>query len=372
VLRDAWAWCVNKEDAVFRALIAGKEGDPYSVIEKMFADLERTRAAWCNESDIYELSGERLLKAMSALSVFDKYDQESEERYKERNRALYTRYGDTLWGDKWNIERLFKGYMKNDFVYVVNDAYPISETRLENGYFDDLDAGWELSGGARCIKEARLAGWYGVALSGAGSVAQEAALSGAAGQVYVLHFFCAGKVRARVTSFDGARALLWEAPEKIDESVGRWTEDSGGASCTRGAENEWRPARVFFTLPEKDARVRFEFASGEPGKTAAFDYARVFKKEAGESSWALISVFSTVAHEKALTLAPDGAGGAGGAGGAPLTIDYSRMSYIEDAHVLGAEQEHKKHLFSELLEVVKPAGIECVFEYLTRESDPRV
>jgi hypothetical protein len=51
------------------------------------------------------------------------------------------------------------------------------------------------------------------------------------------------------------------------------------------------------------------------------------------------------------------------------TVDYSRMSYIEQSHLFGADGVRMESVYTELLEIVRPAGITSYIEILTRELD---
>jgi hypothetical protein len=52
-----------------------------------------------------------------------------------------------------------------------------------------------------------------------------------------------------------------------------------------------------------------------------------------------------------------------------VTVDYSKMSYVEQHHIFGANGNSQKVIYNELLEIVQAAGIISYIEMIIKDSD---
>ena len=104
-IRSVFPTIVNKNGSLFKALLADKESED-GTIETIFEDIEKTRKEW-SEQSIYQQSGEQLKRTLSVFSIIKQLQNESEQTFKNRNKLLFMRGSDTLWGNRRDILNIF-------------------------------------------------------------------------------------------------------------------------------------------------------------------------------------------------------------------------------------------------------------------------
>jgi len=423
-LRDSFSSMINRDGKIFKALIANREET--GTIEKIFNELEAVRDKWCNNPDFYEQNGEMLEKTMSFFSFLTRLFDESDESLKRRNELLYHRDGDTVWGDIWDVKKIFKRFFGTDEVYIVNHTNPIEENLITDGGFESQNS-WRLDG-CEYADEARFSERTGVKFADVGTCRQTVNnLSHNA--TYFLHFFLKGKIAVQIKDNNGR---YWN-PQAGE--FGSWV----GAEKTTEfySPGKWDAKRIFFLTDGTVSAVTVTFI-GLPSESAYLDYVRLFLKEA-YSSFTLIAIFGGIYTGDTLGLAPgtddpikrrnyngyghlsagnddrdaknngdlsfieqaainedkeplldNGTNDVGNIektndmyldektplapwkGDEPgITVDYSRMSYIEQSHIFGTEGgiELAKSIYTDLLDMVRAGGITSYIELLTRELD---
>jgi hypothetical protein len=422
-IKSVFSTLVNKDDEVFKALFANPDGT--GVVETIFNDMEETRNAWCNNSNVYNQSGEMLEKSLSFFSVLKRLFRESDDSYKDRNELLFYRNGDTVWGDKWDILKLFKRYFGTELVYIVNNTNEARDNLLLDGDFEAKNA-WTLE---NCVydPEARFCERNGVLFNSSGSCRQ--AVTVLPDSTYFLHFFLKGAIGIEIKDDHGR---YWNA---IKGELGEW--QTGPCLNAIPKKQEWDAGSLFFLTDTAVHGVTVKFV-GCASHVTYLDYVRLFKKE-NYSSFTLIVSFGGRYTQETIAMAPgtddpmkrrdytgyghfsdgkqDGdpigpgslshfddaainedidpvlATGTGDhnpsdvkpandtfiEGGEPLApweedgdgcdVDYSSMSYIEQSHLFGAEGVRMESVYTELLEIVRPGGIASYIEILTREIE---
>ena len=424
-IRSVFPSAVSRENDIFEALFANGEGS--GTVERIFNELEAERKAWTSESaSIYRQRGEQLEKTLSLFSVLKRQPSDTDESVLERLFLLFRRNGDSVWGDRWNVVRLFRAYFATESVWVVNNTGPFSENLLSNGNFENLD-GWAFSEGAELSREARFEGTSGVLFNAGGKISQGVSVEGES--TYFLHFFLNGAAEVRIED-GGGRSWNPEAGE-----FGAW---SGGENWIPFSSEKWESESLFFLTDSEAGTVRISLRGAE-GERTLLDWVRLNRKD-GASTFSLVAVFEGKSTEETAVLAPgrddpigeadfEGAGyfapgnadsGAeksgtsffddgtaavtedetptadgGGAdvepipgydgmtyndetkplsGGNPLGdgkggVDYEKMSYFEKSFVFGAGGSARDALIQEMLEAVQPSGVTSFAEVLNRESD---
>jgi len=388
-LRSQFSALINKDGKIFKALVANPKGN--GTLEQIFKDIEAARDEWCNNSDFYEMSGEKLEKTMAYFSYLERLHEESDTSLKRRNELLFYRGGDTQWGDLSNIRRMFQQYFETEYVYIVNNTNPINENLLLDGDFE-LQTTWVLDG-CTYDEEARFSERTGVKFCDIGTCKQSANVI--PDSTYFLHFFLEGNIAVQIKDNNGR---YWDS--RAGE-FGNWV------TLERNVEfsaKKWDAKSIYFLTDENVSSVTITFI-GLRNHSAFLDYVRLFKKEA-YSSFSLIAVFGGIYTEDTLGFAPGkddpvvrrtyNAFGHYSAGKndtgeiendfymneetplAPwendeegVTVDYKRMSYIEHSHIFGTEGsiEMAQSIYTELLEMVGAGGITSYIEILTRELD---
>jgi hypothetical protein len=281
-IMSVFSTLINKDDEIFRALLASNQKDSPGEVERIFNELEETRDKWCNTSNVYEQTGEMIEKSFSFFSVLTRMYDESDESFKERNKLLYIREGDTVWGDKWNIIRIFKKYFKTELVYIVNDTDDISKNILRDGDFEGQTGDWTLET-CRYDNEAGFSERFGIKFDNYGTCSQNAAV--VPDSTYFLHFFVRGNINVEIKDNNGR---CWKPGNPRSDEFGTWVN----GRCYIGLSNAsagWEPKSVYFLTDETTSGATISF-KGIDGRVTHLDYVRLFKKES-YSTFTLIAVF---------------------------------------------------------------------------------
>jgi hypothetical protein len=349
-LCEVFSSLINKNGKVFKALIANPDGN--GTIEQIFNDIEVVRNEWCNNSDFYNQSGEILEKTTSFFSFLTRLLYESDESLKHRNELLFYRDGDLVWGDIWNIQKIFKRFFGVKNIYIVNNTNSIEENLITDGDFEKQDNSWKLDG---CVfdREVGFSERTGVKFSDNGICKQTVSVLFAS--TYFLHFFLKGIIEVQIKDNNG-RYWDMQAGE-----FGLWT---GVEKSLELKTDLWDAKSLFFLTDDTISSVTIIFI-GIQNKNAFLDYVRLFLKEAYSSFTLIISLDKTVSTTgEALGLTQ-------GTNDPIEHVDYSKMSYIEQSNIFGTEKgfELAKNIYTELLDMVKPGGITSYIEILKKELD---
>ena len=393
-IRGVFSTLVNKDDEIFKALFASDDIQKPGTMEKIFNDIEETRNKWCNSPNVYEQEGEILEKTLSLFSILSRAYDEDDDSLKWRNRLLYVRNGDSIWGDRWDIIKLFKAYFNSDFVYIVNNTDDITNNLLSDGDFEENSRAWKLDSCERSA-DACFCGRSGISFDGPGTCSQDVNVS--ADSVYFLHFFGKGNINVEIKD---NRGRYWKPANPYADEFGSWVNTPVAINVC-GNPNKWEPMSVFFMSDALPSAVTVSFIGVSNEKTN-IDYARLFKKE-NYSTFTLVVAFTGRTTPDTMGLAPGTndpiatrnykgykyfSGGKDEATNLPndgyiddtplapwtddkteLNVDYSKMSYIEQAHIFGAKDMRQSNIYTELLEIVRAGGIPSYIEILIKELD---
>ena len=427
-IRDVFSTLVNRDDEIFKALLASDDDLKPGTMENIFNGIEKTRNKWCNAPNVYEQEGEILEKTLSLFSVLTRAYNEDDVSLKWRNRLLYVRNGDTLWGDRWDITKLFKAYFNSDLVYIVNNTDEIANNLLTDGDFEDNTGAWTLDL-CEYSREACFCGRSGILFNGSGKCSQ--IVNAGADSVYFLHFFEKGNISVQIKDNNGR---YWKLANPYFDEFGTWVNTPAKIGV-HGNHDTWEPMSVFFITDDLVSAVTVSFI-GVDGEETCLDYVRLFKKE-NYSTFTLIAIFSGRSTRDTMGLAPGKddpivarnysgykhfsggkndadstnydnlsffdnaainedkepvlAGGRDDPGEvthlpndgyiddtplapwtndeAGINVDYSKMSYIEQSHIYGAEGTQQSSIYTELLEIVRAGGIPSSIEILIKELD---
>ena len=425
-IRSVFPTIVNKSGSLFKALLADKESED-GTIEAVFNDVEKTRKAWTEHKSVYQQSGEQLQRTLKVFSVIKQLQNESEQTFKNRNKLLFMRGGNRIWGNRRDILNIFKTFYNNQNVYLVNNTEPFADNLLSDGNFEKQDA-WALVD-AVYEREARFEETTGVLFNAAGTCSQSVNVESVA--TYFLHFFMKGNIRVRITDNKGR---YWNTIGGKDGD-GVWSVHEYAVSF---ASENWANKSVFFFTDNAVSSITVTFLY-EPGYYAFLDYARLNKKTAA-STFSLIAVFEGVYTDETASLAPgthddiiqpdyskmgyfspgqedvqecdedsisyfdnseivedvspvvtEGTNDIEPLNGyenmsyadeqqalapdSPVgsddykSVDYDKVSYFDSAYIFGATGKAAQEIYQELLDIVQAGGVTSTIEILTREQD---
>lgn len=421
-IRQNMPTSLNRDGEIFRALLADKDCED-GTLEKIFQDVKATIQSWTEKKSAYELEGEALTRFFDLFSVLKKQQNETELSFLEKNKLIFQRVDESVWGTTWEILHTFKRYFGIDSVWLVNNAVSYDENLLINGNFERV-GGWTLFDGATYSQKARFEESTGVLLVGGGKIFQSVFVE--YDKTYFFHFFLNGKIRVKITDNNGR---FWSASSG---EFGEWVNAETTKEFT--SLNAWDSRSMFFLTDNTVHNVTIEFI-GVSGITTYLDYVLLHEKTIA-STYSLIAVFEGKYTDETASLAPydedpvkatnyDDMGyfAQGEAdmnneyesaeffddtaiedsvspslfGGnedceiiednydemsyndesVPLapdkeyseSIDYDAMTYFDDSFVYGATGKDSKKVYQNLLNILSPAGIIGNLELLTREEN---
>lgn len=421
-IKSVFPTMVNKNGTTFKALLADGEGG--GTIEKIFTELDEERKAWSESSSMYSQTGEQLEKTLSLFSVLTQLQSEKESVFLKRNELLFYRNGASIWGDKWNILSIFKSFFNNQNVYIVNNTEDFESNLLEDGNFEHQNA-WELTD-CSYDRESRFEETTGVLFNASGECKQSVSVEKNA--TYFLHFFLQGNIRVKITDNNGRfwnvkggefgswsktecytsfESEKWSNKDLFfitDDSVKTVTisfvyESGYYAFLDYVRLNKKTRASTFSLIAVFEGVYSDETASLAPGtnddiispdysKMGYFSPGNKDAKTTADNSLsyyddsAITEDVSPVVTEgkddieplegyenmtyldETQALAPD----------SPVksddykSVDYDKVSYLDNTFVFGATGKAAQEVYQELLDIVQPAGITGTIEILTREQ----
>ena len=422
-IRSVFSSMINKGGTVFKALLADKETSD-GTIEKIFSDLEETRKSWTDVRSIYDMTGEMFDKTMALFSVLTMLTTDTEETYLNRLKLLFYRNGHTLWGNRFDILDIFRTLFNNENVHLINNTD--DKNLLTNGNFEQ-NTGWTLQD-CGYERTARFEETTGILFNASGFLSQKVAVGSET--TYFLHFFLKGNIRAKIMDDNGrswnpngGEMGTWASGEHyISFSSSEWENKSiffitdervQNITVTFAYESGCSAFLDYVRLNEKTGASTFSliavfegvyndktahFAPGEsdpiiaPKDYKKYGYYAAGNEDAqktadGASSFIENDGFeentSPVLQEGTRDIKPlegyenmsyndeSKAFAADSPTGSDdyKSVDYSKVSYFDNAFIFGATGTQAKEIYQELLDIVQPAGITGTVEILTRESD---
>lgn len=303
-IKSVFSPMIDRTSVVFRSLFA--DDDESGTVERVFKDLELARKEWeVDGANIYDQRDEQLKKSLDIFSVLEKLNSDTDENILKRFSLLFQRNGDTVWGDKWDVLKIFKSLFGTSKVWLVNNTEAFSKNLMENGDCDN-ETGWILDG-ARYDKDAGFEGAKGLLLDASGNFFQIVKVK--QNTSYFLHFFLNGGVNVSVES----NGRFWNP--KIGE-VGGWTN---GESYIPFDSADWNCQSFYFITDGDiaDVKIKFSYASG---KKAYVDYVMLNEKTKA-STFSIIALFEGSATDETALYAP-------GADDPIRAFDYKKMGYF--------------------------------------------
>jgi hypothetical protein len=347
-LIDYTAAGINTEDEIFKAIFSDDEGNGAWAIE-----LDRVLDFinyYTKTDDVRKHKGYTLEMIVKEFTSFRRMLYEPDSIYLRRFLAITERKKDETWGTKWNIQHVFEAYFHGVNFYVCEITNHIDTNFIINGDFE-TDDGWELNGEALYTSDARFSGKRGLFFNGMQGACKQSVQDLQEG-VYALHFFMEGKCGVKIKNSLGK---YFDATVRPNNYILKWQDDEiinyfGG--------NAWQDVFCFIVLPET-MDIEIEFIS-LVNVDCCIDYVRLFKKPLNPSYTVVVQYEGYLVTEKSLHL--------GKGKDDPIEdVDYAKESYFDYAYIVGRYGAHRREVFSSLLEIVRPCGIQAFLEFVEKE-----
>ena len=355
-LREYTATGINKDDETYKAVMSDEEGNGAGAIELDKA-LEFANY-YTKTDDVRRHKGKTLDMIITLFTGLRRRLFEKDEIYLQRFLAITERKNDEVWGTSWNIQHVFEAYF-NDAIkaYVSENTHNVN--LLKKGDFEEDDEvenhevdPWVLSDGATYKGEARFSGKRGLYFNGQPGSCKQVVEELPEG-VYTLHFFLLGKCGVRIRNSDG---LYWDGRAEQNKYVIKFVEDE---VINYFESDIWGDAYCFIVLKKTDD-LTIELLPME-GEIGNIDHVRLFKKPLNSSYTVTIQYDGYKVTHKSLHL------GKGYRQDDPIDgIDYSKESYFDHAYIIGRYGAHRGEVFNNLLEIIRPKGIQAFLEFVEK------
>lgn len=339
---------INKSGLIFSSIVANDKGN--AVLEKMFIEGDKVMKEFAGASDVYEMKGDTLDMAMKVLSPFERFYNETDESFIKRNKAIFIRNGNTTWGTKWDVMKVFEFCFPTAKVHVLENIGKWQNNLLINSSFEsqiqtEIDAWQYLNcevNGTGCFS-----GEKGVIFTESGSVSQSAEIEKG---IYFVTFAAIGKTNVEIIGSDGISKKLYFMGEKI-------TEGEGHSRVFQS--DEWKFNQVFF-ISDKNETVTVK-VGGEPG--AKVDLVTLDKKTVYPRFTVYVWFDEIEVGESTLHLSQNGDDPIPG-------VNYDKESYFDRSFFIGSTgKTFADDIYNEILNVVKAAGTKGEIAILTKEGE---
>ncbi|MCL2556925.1 MAG: hypothetical protein FWE09_00440 [Treponema sp.] len=352
-LLDNLAGGLRPDDPAIRALLA--DGSGGGAVERELARLALFIDYRTRTDDARDHRDDTLEALAGLFARMRRRPNESDSVLLRRLLALTERGGDRIWGTAGNLKSVFEAYFSGVRCYVAEGTG--RESLLADGDFEESSDEWALSGGATISASARFSGKRGLLFAGSGQERCEQRLdrplpAGA----YALCFFLKGKCAVEIES-DGLR---WDACEQRHSGPRalQWTPER--TLNVRECPDEWGCARCLILLPKDAPELSISFV-GVAGERAMIDYARLFEKPPNPSYTLVFQYEGYAAGETTLRLAE-------GRDDPIPGKEYEGRGHFDESFIVGPQSVSGSRAFLDLLDVVRPRGIEVHSEFVGREE----
>jgi hypothetical protein len=339
-LLDFLASGINKNDPVIQAVLSNYEGEGAiaNEIEKLIEFIN----FYTRTDDVKNHEGESLEIVAKLFTGLRRQLEEDDNRLLRRMRALTERKGDVIWGNARNIKNVLEMYFADIKAFVCENTN--KESLLFNGDFE-TDENWRLEGNASYEYEARFLGKRGLFFNGSAGVCTQNIAQKFESGVYTFHFFLKGKCGLVIKNEAGQ---YWNA----DERILAWQVEEFVNYYSRP---DWENVFCFVVLPESARELEIQ-AVGLEGEEACIDYARLFVKPLNPSYTIIVQNEGYVMEEETMHL------GKGSEDPHPGVV-YAKESLYDHAYIAGPKGAPWSEVYKNILEAVRPRGIQVFMEF---------
>lgn len=371
-MRESFPKTIDKTKPVFSSLIANANNN--GALQKQLIDLFAYMQEWTSTPDIYEQTGEMLMKTVTFFSFLVRFADETEHSLKKRFSAIFVRNHDERWGTPFDIKNVFKEYFPHAVIYLVENTNNIDsvEPGMGNLLLDgDIDTptpeAWTLTN-CSAIVDARFSKTYGIELSQSGAVASQTVTVTNRKRTndtepytyknltYFLHFFLKGKVNVQV--FNSANNKYWDFKN---------TEWKSTAVNNTFTTEDWDNCSLYFITEgdddETDITVSFHYVD----TLSYLDYFRLFQKQSYSS-------FTLIAHYEG-NVAQDVFGLAAGESDpnvettspTPPQPRYGNYGYYDKSYLSGAPIGYATDIYQDLMDYIRSQGVKAYFSTVIKD-----
>ena len=337
---------INKTGTIFSSLVASTSKN--GTLEQVLQELKDYMDEWTATSDIYEQEDTMLEKTASFFSYLEQFTDETEDSFKNRISAIFTRNGSTIWGTPYNIKEVFSQYFPSGTVYIAENTNDISDNLIADGDVEsETSENWTFTD-CEINQDARFSGSYGFYLSSSSStMSQTVNINCTDSTTYFLHFMLNGDIYVKISN----GSQWWDNENKV------WSD----TECTTSiSTNDWTCESLYFRTDGETENVVVEFIGVEDTETY-IDYIRLFEKKPYPSFTVLV-LFNGSNSGNQLALAEGDEDT-----DTPIPDDYENKGYFDNVYMTGASAGFASDIYTDLLDYVRGQGVKAYIDIITRE-----
>lgn len=356
LMRSVFPKTIDKSKPVFSSLIANEDGN--ASLQKQIVDLYTYMREWTSTPNIYNQTGDMLVKTVSFFSFLERFADESESSLKARFRSIFVRNHDEKWGTPFDVKNVFKQYFPRAIIYLVENTNKIDDTEpglsnllLDGDITEETPTDWTLTN-CQAENEARFSGAYGISLKNTGGkLSQTVNINPSS--VYFLHFFLKGSVLVQIKDNNNK---YWNNQTK------NW--DNSIVNNQFNTE-DWDNKSLYFITNSMAENVTISFLYNEV--TTYIDYFRLFAKQ-DYSSFTVIVHFDGNTGAKAFGLAAgDDDPNIETSSSTPPQPRYSNYGYYDKSFLSGVAAGYAKDVYEELLDYLRPQGVKAYLDIVIKD-----
>ena len=360
-MRGEFPKTIDKSKPVFSSIIANDNND--ASIQKQLIDLFNYMKEWTSTPDIYEQSGEMLLKTIRFFSFLEPFVDETETSIKNRFKAIFVRNHDTRWGTPFDVKQVFKQYFPHSTIYIVENTNKIDsvEPGLGNLFLDgdietDTPSDWTLTN-CSATADARFSGAYGIKMNQSGGILQPTQdITVSSSSAYFIHFFLKGKINVQIKDNHNK---YWDFANK------EWKDS---AVDNEFSLEDWNNCSMFFITNNNTSSVTISFNYVDT--LTYLDYFRLFAKQSYSS-------FTVIAHFEG-NIATDAFGLAAGDADPNIIVPdpdpdhppqprYGNYGYYDKSFLSGLAAGFAKDIYEDLLDYLRSQGVRAYLDIVLRD-----
>ena len=357
LMRASFPKTINKGKPVFSGIICNDNKD--AAIQKQLIDLFNYMGEWTSTPNIYEQTGDMLMKSITFFSYLERFADETEKSLKNRFRAIFVRNHDQKWGTPFDIKNVFKQYFPHASIFLVENTNKVDAVEpgmgnlFENGDIASEEAeGWTLTDCA-ATGDSRFSGKYGIKLNQSGaSLSQSVNIS--SNKAYYLHFFLSGKVAVQIKDNENK---YWDFSTKTWED----TEKDNVFETS-----DWNNETLYFITSgtATSVTVSFNYIDSQ----VLIDYFRLFAKQ-NYGSFTVIAHFEGETAEAAFGLAAgEDDPNIETASETPPLPRYDNYGYYDKSFLSGIAAGFAQDIYEDLLDYLRSQGVKAYFDIVIKDT----
>ena len=299
-IRESFPKTIDKTKPVFSSIVANENKN--ASIQKQLIDLFAYMKEWTSTPNVYEQTGEMLMKTVTFFSFLDRFVDETEKSLKNRFRAIFVRNHDQKWGTPFDVKNVFHQYFPHATIYLVENTNQVDSIVPGMGNLitdGDIETAtpedWTLSD-CDATERAKFSKTYGFEMDDAGGYFYQAITDLPNRRrindtepyeyeniTYFLHFFMSGNTKVSIK--DTTNSKWWDSTSREWKSSEVFTSFSTA---------EWNDCSMWFRTQGDDDTINLQITFYYPDTLLKGELDKTFVKGLLPVTWTKTDCTTTV------------------------------------------------------------------------------